>query len=103
MADGPALKLVHCTLTCGPIALSNHPLALPTMACAWVMLGNAPTRRAACALAEAVNANHIRVTVGHLVTRTASDHHGKDASRFLLLFLFPGVPLGLASGRWFDN
>src|SRR6478609_8874919 len=44
MAEGPALKLVHCTFTCGPMAFSNHPFALPTMAWAWVMLGNAPTR-----------------------------------------------------------
>ena len=44
MADGPALKLFHSILTLGPIAFSNHPLALPTMACGCVMLGNAPTR-----------------------------------------------------------
>jgi len=44
IAEGPALKLVHCTLTCGPIAFSNHPLALPTMAWACVTLGKAPTR-----------------------------------------------------------
>src|SRR3974390_346002 len=44
IADGPALKLVHCTLTCGPIALSNQPFALPTIAWACVILGNAPTR-----------------------------------------------------------
>src|SRR5215472_17684397 len=26
------------------MALSNHPLAFPTMACAWVIFGKAPTR-----------------------------------------------------------
>src|SRR5580704_17316789 len=44
MAEGPALKLFHSILTLGPIAFSNQPLALPTIACGCVMLGNAPTR-----------------------------------------------------------
>src|SRR5437762_4481456 len=44
IAEGPALKLVHWIFTFGPIALSNQPLAFPIIGCAWVMLGNAPTR-----------------------------------------------------------
>src|SRR6202030_2579924 len=44
MAEGPALKLVHWIFTLQPRAFSNHPLALPTMGCACVMLGKAPTR-----------------------------------------------------------
>src|ERR1039458_3318667 len=52
IAEGPALKLFHSTLTCGPIAFSNHPLLLPTIACGCVMLGNAPTRITLCALAK---------------------------------------------------
>src|ERR1700722_5170667 len=88
MAAGPALKLVHCTLTCGPMALSNQPLALPTMACAWVMLGKAPTRMMAglpWACAEAANA---RATIAsqkarpiqiRLLTLRAPDYHREDA------------------------
>src|SRR5215468_501115 len=44
MADGPALKLFHSTLASDAMAFSNQPLAFPTIACGWVMLGNAPTR-----------------------------------------------------------
>src|SRR2546428_13165914 len=44
IADGPALKLVHWILTFDPIPFSNQPLALPIIGCAWVILGNAPTR-----------------------------------------------------------
>src|SRR6516162_7479713 len=48
MAEGPALKLVHCIRAAEPKALAKDPFALPTMACAWVILGNAPTRIAVC-------------------------------------------------------
>src|SRR5271166_723239 len=88
MAEGPALKLVHCTLTCGPMALSNQPLALPTMACAWVIFGNAPTRItvgfawAHPAIAIASHAD--TASVKRLVTLMASDHHGEDAGGFFL-------------------
>src|ERR1019366_3109702 len=44
IAEGPALKLFHSILTWGPIAFSNHPFFLPTIACGCVILGNAPTR-----------------------------------------------------------
>ena len=53
IAEGPALKLFHSILTCGPIAFSNQPLLLPTIACGCVMLGNAPTRMTVCAPANA--------------------------------------------------
>src|SRR5579859_7902020 len=89
MAAGPALKLVHCTFTCGPMALSNQAFALPTMACAWVMLGNAPTRIVVCAqLDEATvvsalaSASQMRL---RLLTLLASDHHGQHAGVIFLL------------------
>src|SRR5271167_4151384 len=44
IAEGPALKVFQSIFTFGPMAFSNQPFAFPTMACAWVMLGNAPTR-----------------------------------------------------------
>src|ERR1019366_8443646 len=52
IAEGPALKLFHSILTWGPIAFSNHPLFLPTIACGCVILGNAPTRITVCAPAN---------------------------------------------------
>src|ERR1035437_9225524 len=52
IAEGPALKLFHSILTWGPIAFSNQPLFLPTIACGCVILGNAPTRITAWATAN---------------------------------------------------
>src|SRR5438105_11088849 len=52
IADGPALKLFQSILTFEPMARSNHPLALPAIACGCVILGNAPTRMTVCAHAE---------------------------------------------------
>src|ERR1700726_3752837 len=87
MAAGPALKLVHCTLTCGPMALSKKPLALPTMACACVMLGNAPTRIVVCAGLDAATPSAIRSTMRkRLLTLLAPDNHGQNAA-FLFFFL----------------
>src|SRR5579862_12990 len=94
IADGPALKLVHCTLTCGPMALSNQPLALPTMACAWVMFGNAPTRMVVgaglCAHPENEVASQREVPTRalnriDLLTLLASYDHGEDAGGIFLL------------------
>src|SRR5271156_1488154 len=101
MAAGPALKLVHWTLTCGPMALSNHPLALPTMACACVMLGNAPTRIVfvpPCAPAEiaVASASMSIVMQQRLFTLLASDHHGENAGVFLLIL----PTLGGLAGSW---
>src|SRR5271166_846300 len=44
MAEGPALNVFQSIFTPGPMAFSNQPLALPTIACGCVILGNAPTR-----------------------------------------------------------
>src|SRR5271170_3521837 len=52
MAEGPALKLFHSIFTCGPMALANQSLLLPTIACGCVMLGNAPTRITSSARAK---------------------------------------------------
>src|SRR5580700_1890205 len=91
IAEGPALKLVHCTLTCGPIALSNQPLALPIMAWACVMLGNAPTRivlAAPWAHPETTNANQRENPTSILLfTLVASDDHGQNAGLIFLLAL----------------
>ena len=92
IAEGPALKLVHCTFTCGPMALSNQPFALPTMACACVMLGNAPTRivlALPCAHPDTTAANHrptaTRIFYLFLLTSGASNHHGEDAGGFFFV------------------
>src|ERR1700687_4300331 len=88
IAEGPALKLVHCTLTCGPMALSNQPLAFPTMAWAWVMLGQAPTRMVVCALPETMATSAIKSPqANRLLTGLSPDDHGENAAlifRFLL-------------------
>src|SRR2546426_9594927 len=44
IAEGPALKLFQSIFAFEPSAFSNHPLALPTIACGCVIFGNAPTR-----------------------------------------------------------
>src|SRR6267378_3882525 len=49
IAEGPALKVFQSIVTLGPMRFSNQLLALPTMAWACVMLGNAPTRMTLCA------------------------------------------------------
>src|SRR5580704_5010332 len=88
IAAGPALKLVHCTLTCGPIALSNQPLALPTMACACVILGNAPTRMVfapPCAQAGSETAKANIAIKNRLLMLLASDRDGHDAAGFFFL------------------
>src|SRR5215469_7049464 len=104
IAEGPALKLVHCTFTCGPIALSNQPFALPTMACACVMLGNAPTRMVVCAPADPAKLSPKRsMKIERLFTRTASDYHGKHAGGFLLLVLSMFVGLGSSRVRFDDQ
>src|ERR1700722_3190783 len=97
IAAGPALKLVHCTLTCGPIALSNQPLALPTMAWACVMLGNAPTRMVfapPCPQAETEAARANIAIKNRLLMLLASDRDGHDATGFFLLPLAPLAVLG---------
>src|SRR5579872_1544208 len=63
IAEGPALKLVHSTLTWGPIAFSNQPFALPTIAWGWLIFGNAPTRMTVCAKAPTVHAVNINSNV----------------------------------------
>src|SRR5215469_7832638 len=89
IAEGPALKLVHCTLTCGPIALSNQPLPLPTIACAWVILGKAPTRTTvgfpSAQAAEAIKTNTNSANRKRLVTLLASYHHGENAGGIFFL------------------
>src|SRR5271170_1321897 len=99
MAEGPALKLVHCTFTCGPIALSKNPLALPTIAWACVMLGNAPTRMVLAlpwAQPEAAvarpSARPIQIL---LFTLGAPDHHGEDAGGCFFLVLLALAGLGI--------
>src|SRR5215469_14170234 len=98
MAEGPALKLVHCSLTCGPIALSNQPLALPTIACACVIFGKAPTRTTVwppCPQAtEATTIDADSASRKRLVTLLASNHHGEDAGGISFLGLHFG------SFRW---
>src|ERR1700735_3857314 len=65
------------------MALSNHPLALPTIAWAWVMLGNAPTRMVValpCAHPETAAASQNKsATTNSLRTLTTSEDQGEDA------------------------
>src|SRR5258708_1966303 len=41
IAAGPALHVFHSICPPGPRARSKRPLPFPTIACEWVMLGNA--------------------------------------------------------------
>src|ERR1700687_407886 len=99
IAEGPALKLFHSILTWGPIAFSNHPLFLPTIACGCVILGNAPTRMTVCGPANAPNKKPKQAETKklRLVTDPASRlHRQHDGLGFLLL---AGLPVdGLRTG-----
>src|SRR5689334_19687047 len=88
IADGPALKLFHSTLAREPIALSNQPLFFPTIACGWVMLGNAPTRMTVCAppMAFRTTNTHARTNRLHRDMDLASRLHREDAGFGGLLF-----------------
>src|SRR5690554_385061 len=44
MHDGPALNMKGWTSTPGPNSRAKYPPAIPTRACAWVILGKYPTR-----------------------------------------------------------
>src|SRR5215475_5070681 len=48
IAAGPALKVFHSTLALDPRAWSKARFALPTIAWACVIFGNAPTRTVTC-------------------------------------------------------
>src|SRR5208337_3183096 len=104
MAEGPALKLVHCTFTCGPMALSNQPLAFPTMACACVILGNAPTRMAVCVHPGSAATNPtISPKRSLLLTLLSPDDHGEERRLFCLFFLGRLLALGDARMRLGDE
>src|SRR3989442_5931692 len=106
IADGPALKLVHWILTFDPIPFSNQPLALPIIGCAWVILGNAPTRivvwarrtpenRQRTARTQTVRTQIPLLPQSHrlriFAPRTSMDHHRQDSGFF-------GFFLALAAG-----
>src|SRR2546425_611849 len=108
IADGPALKLVHWILTFDPIPFSNQPLALPIIGCAWVILGNAPTRivvwarrtpenRQRTARTQTVRTQIPLLPQSHrlriFAPRTSMDHHRQDSGFF-------GFFLALAAGRF---
>src|SRR5438128_5623151 len=108
IADGPALKLVHWILTFDPIPFSNQPLALPIIGCAWVILGNAPTRivvwarrtpenRQRTARTQPVRTQIPLLPQSHRLRIFAPwisvDHHWQDSGFF-------GFFLALAAGRF---
>src|SRR2546427_4001422 len=108
IADGPALKLVHWILTFDPIPFSNQPLALPIIGCAWVILGNAPTRivvwarrtpenRQRTARTQTVRTQIPLLPQSHRLRIFAPwisvDHHWQDSGFF-------GFFLALAAGRF---
>src|SRR6266566_598906 len=108
IADGPALKLVHWILTFDPIPFSNQPLALPIIGCAWVILGNAPTRivvwarrtpenRQRTARTQQVRTQIPLLPQSHRLRIFAPwisvDHHWQDSGFF-------GFFLALAAGRF---
>ncbi len=75
------------------MALSKKPLAFPTIACACVILGNAPTRMvlaSPCAQAAVKEMEKSRIPrIDCLLTLVSSDHHGEDAGGiFFRIFQF---------------
>src|SRR5271166_5415606 len=88
IAEGPALKLFHSILTWGPIAFSNQPLFLPTIACGCVILGNAPTRMTVWAAANAPSRKTKQADIRklHLVMTLASHQH-REHTRLVFLLL----------------
>src|ERR1035441_3957679 len=103
IADGPALKLFHSILTWGPIALSNHPLFLPTIACGCVMLGNAPTRMTVSAPAHApsTKSKPAQAQKPRLIIARASRQHRQHVGlRFLLPAALPVDGLRIGSIGW---
>src|SRR6266478_559295 len=99
IAEGPALKLFQSILTWGPIALSNHPLFLPTIACGCVILGNAPTRMTLCAPANTPSKKNTSAETKkfRLIMALASSQHRQHSG--LGLFLPVGLPVnGLLNG-----
>src|SRR5689334_13310489 len=103
MAEGPALKLFHSTLAAGRMAFSNQPLALPTMACACVMLGKAPTRMTtSCPRAEPMKGSEkmkIRNVLRIFICAPVARHHGKDAA----IVLLARAPASLHRARIVDD
>src|ERR1700682_4489975 len=94
IAEGPALKLFQSIFAFEPSAFSNHPLALPTMACGCVIFGNAPTRMTIpCPQAEMekmrTKTDMIRIFL-FIPSPVPMSHHGQNATfGFLLLATFP--------------
>src|SRR5450631_572701 len=92
IAEGPALKLFHSIFIWGPIALSNHPLFLPTIACGCVILGNATPRMTVCAAANAHSKSNEQVELKNLrlvMPLTSRQHRQYTGLAFLLLAGFP--------------
>src|SRR5690349_1053477 len=92
IADGPALKLFHSTFTFGPMALSKNPLAFPTIACGWVMFGNAPTRTVFCenpSTANSTTKSKVPKTLLFIFSPVwiAMYNHGQDLLALLFRFL----------------
>src|SRR5271166_1890986 len=87
IAEGPALKLFHSILTWGPIAFSNHPLFLPTIACGCVILGNAPTRTTVSAPANAPSnkTKQAEAKKPRLATALSLRQHRQHSGRGFLL------------------
>src|ERR1700704_1000954 len=87
IAEGPALKLFQSILTCGPVALSNHPMLLPIIACGCVILGNAPTRMTVCVLANVPSKKNKQVDAKKLllVMALSSRQHRQHTERGSLL------------------
>src|SRR5579884_4021653 len=92
IADGPALKLFHSILVCGPSAFSNQPFAFPIMACGWVILGNAPTRTTTCCALPCTKAASTIATAASqlsvLIRAPASLRDHAKHPRLLLLSCF---------------
>src|ERR1035438_9250340 len=102
IAEGPALKLFHSILTCGPIAFSNHPLLLPTIAWGCVILGNAPTRMTVCAPARTPSKKNKPTQTKSLclvMTRPLRQHGQHVGLNSLLLAGLPVAGLSFA-GLW---
>src|SRR5271165_1852136 len=99
IAEGPALKLFHSIFTCGPMAFSNHPLLLPTIAWGCVIFGNAPTRITLCPAAsrqELSSANASKQILPDLVMSLPCGRHRHWQHILLCLLALAGTRTGVA-------
>src|SRR5436309_15735151 len=89
IAEGPALKLFQSIFTLEPSAFSNHPLALPTIACGCVIFGNAPTRMTVPCPQPEIDRLRMKTSMIRTFLFISSpvpvNYHGQNAALYFLL------------------